>query len=237
MQYLTTENAKTSKGESMGYLTGILYLAPSDESGKINVCPHASIGCRDACLFFQGRGQFDSVKSGRIRKTLEFAKNPKAFVEALALDIEALIRKAKREGLTPCIRLNGTSDLPWEKLGGEIGVSLMNRFPTVSFYDYTKNPARALAFARGEMPANYTIVFSRSECNGATALSLLEQGVNVAAVFATKKGDKLPKTWGGRPVIDGDLTDLRFLDARGRVVGLRAKGTSRKDESGFVIPV
>ena len=236
MKYLTTENAKTIKGESLGYLTGILYLAPSDLSGR-NVCPHASEGCRIACLFSAGMGAFSNVQAARIAKTKAFFSNPKGFIEDLANDIEALIRKAAREGLEPCVRLNGTSDLPWENLGGEIGVSLMRRFPSLRFYDYTKNPARARAFLEGRLPSNYSLTFSRSESNGETALELAKAGANVAVVFATKKNDTLPKRWAGRLVIDGDLSDLRFLDARGRIVGLRAKGNAKRDESGFVVSI
>lgn len=234
MKYLTTENAKTSKGESLGYLTGILYLAPSDLSGR-NVCAHASEGCRAACLFSAGMGAFSNVQDARINKTLAFFANPKGFIEDLANDIEALIRKAAREGLEPCVRLNGTSDLPWENLGGDLGVCLMRRFPQIRFYDYTKSAARVRSFLEGRFPSNYSLTFSRSECNGETALELAKAGANVAVVFATKKGADLPKTWGGRPVIDGDVSDLRFLDARGRIVGLRAKGKAKKDESGFVV--
>jgi len=215
-------------------LTGILYLAPANESGR-NVCPHASEGCRIACLYSAGMGAFDNVKLARIAKTKAFHANPRQFVEDLAKDIEALIRKAQREGLTPAVRLNGTSDLPWENLGGDLKVNLMNRFPEVPFYDYTKNPSRARAYAEGKLPSNYSLTFSRSESNEPIALQMLQIGVNVAAVFAVKKDEDLPKSWGGRDIVDGDLNDLRFLDAKNVVVGLRSKGKAKKDESGFVI--
>jgi len=231
---LTTDNAKTSKGEDLGFLTGILYLAPSDLSGR-NVCAHASAGCIVSCLNTAGMGAFSNVQNARIAKTHAFFKSPRAFVEMLAEDIGALVRKAERAGMEACVRLNGTSDLPWENLGGETGVCLMRRFPALRFYDYTKSPARVRAFLAGRLPANYSLTFSRSECNGETALELAAEGANVACVFATKKGDALPKKWGGRPVIDGDTHDLRFLDKRGRIVGLRAKGKAKKDDSGFVI--
>lgn len=236
MQLLTQGDAKTSKGEAAGYLTGILYLAPFNLSGR-NVCPHASDGCAAACLFSAGMGAFSNVQDARIAKTKAFFRDPKAFVETLAQDIEALKRKAARLGLSPCVRLNGTSDLPWENLGGQIGVCPMRRFPEIPFYDYTKNPARVRAWLEGRMPANYSLTFSRSECNGETALELAKAGANVAAVFATKKGSKLPKVWGGRPVIDGDVNDLRFLDPKGRIVGLRAKGKAKQDVSGFVVQI
>ena len=236
MKLLTTENAKTTKGESLGYLTAILYLAPSNLSGR-NVCSHASEGCIFSCLNLSGMGVFSNVQDARIAKTKAFFSNPKQFVEDLAKDVEAAQRKAAREGLELCVRLNGTSDLPWENLGGQAGVCLMRRFPSVRFYDYTKNPSRIRAFLAGRMPENYSLTFSRSECNGETALELAKAGANVAVVFATKKNADLPEEWAGRPVVDGDLHDLRFLDGRGRVVGLRAKGKAKKDESGFVVTV
>jgi hypothetical protein len=182
-------------------------------------------------------GAFDSVQDARIAKTKAFFRDPKGFVETLAKDIEALRRKAAKEGLLPCVRLNGTSDLPWENLGGQIGINLMKRFPEIPFYDYTKNPSRARAFLEGRLPANYSLTFSRSECNGETALELAKAGANVAVVFATKKGKALPAEWAGRPVVDGDTNDLRFLDGPGRIVGLRAKGKAKKDTSGFVVQI
>ena len=236
MKYLTTENAKTTKGESLGYLTAILYLAPSYLSGR-NVCSHASEGCIASCLNLAGMGAFGNVQDARVSKTKAFFANPKAFVEQLAEDIAAAHRKAEREDLELCVRLNGTSDLPWENLGGEAGVCLMRRFPGIRFYDYSKNPARIRAFLAGRLPSNYSLTFSRSECNGETALELAKAGANVAVVFSSKKGEELPRKWGGRKVIDGDTHDLRFLDARGRVVGLRAKGPAKRDESGFVVHV
>ena len=236
MKYLTTDNAKTTKGESLGYLTAILYLAPSTLSGR-NVCPHASAGCIYSCLFTAGMGAFRNVKDARIAKTVAFFADPKQFIEDIAKDIEAAQRKANRENLTLCVRLNGTSDIAWESLGGQARVSLMARFPEVSFYDYTKNPSRVRAFLAGKFPPNYSLTFSRSESNGETALSLAKAGANVAVVFDTSKGDALPSEWAGRPVVDGDVSDLRFLDARGRIVGLRAKGQGKKDESGFVVTV
>lgn len=235
---LTTQSAKTVKGEALGFLTGVLYLAPATLADATKtVCPWASNGCSEACLFSAGRGQFDNIRQARIAKTKAFWADPKGFVEDLAESIEAVIRKAGRENLIPCIRLNGTSDLPWESLGGQAGVSLMARFPEVQFYDYTKNPNRVRAWLAGRMPANYYLTFSRSETNGETALTLLRAGANVAVVFSTHKDGKLPSKWAGRRVIDGDLHDLRFLDKAGSVVGLRAKGEAKGEESGFVVNV
>lgn len=220
-------DAKTKKGEKKGYLTGILYLAPSNESGALNVCAHASVGCRAACLFTAGRGRFANVKAARIRKTIEFKTDRASFLARLAFDIAKLVRKAVKNGMIPAVRLNGTSDLPWENLG------IIQQFPGVQFYDYTKNVKRALDFIAGKLPANYHLTFSRSETNSAHAELVAKLGGNVAVVFDSKK---LPSHYYGVPVVNGDESDLRFLDARGCVVGLYAKGLAKKDFSGFVVP-
>jgi Gene product 88 len=226
-------NAKTVKGQGKGYLTGILYLAPSNESGVINTCPFASKGCREACLFTAGRGAFANVREARIRKTRLFHEDREGFLLQLAKDIKALISKAKKKGLTPCVRLNGTSDIAWEneKIAGQ---NLMEIFKEISFYDYTKNKKRMRAFLDGGLPRNYSLTFSRSESNSHDAFDILRRGGNVAAVFK----DVPAMYWNGtrpHPVVNGDDSDLRFLDPAGVVVGLKAKGKAKKDVSGFVL--
>lgn len=235
MSLLTYQNAKTSKGESRGYLTGILYLVPSDGSGLGNLCPNASAGCRAACLYTAGRGIMKPVQAGRMRKTRLFFENSRVFVDMLAVDIAKLIKRAARVNLTPCVRLNGTSDIPWERMKGTTGHTLMEQFPDVQFYDYTKRPNRDTVWP------NYHLTFSRSECNDVQTMIELQRGRNVAVVFDTKRGEPLPATWRGYRVIDGDESDLRFLDprspmygARPVIVGLRAKGKAKGETSGFV---
>jgi hypothetical protein len=216
-------DAKTIKGKKYGYLTGILYLAPSDISG-INVCAMATPGCKTGCLFTAGRASmYPKINKARIRKTRELFADRQLFLDRLRKDIGAVIRKAKRERLTPCIRINGTSDLPW------IPLLLSQEFPNVQFYDYTKLPK---PYTR--IRPNYHLTFSHSETNLFDCLDSLWNGVNVAVVFDTKKGRPLPDSWHGFSVVDGDLSDLRFTDRQGVVIGLRAKGKARKDCSGFV---
>ena len=216
-------NAKTIKGQSKGYLTGILYLTPADLSGR-NVCPHASAGCRAACLYSAGRGAFNNVKSARLRKTLAFFKDRDAFVAELKSDIAALIKKAKKAGMLPCVRLNGTSDIPWHNF------DIMEEFPSVPFYDYTPNKARMLDYLSGKLPKNYSLTFSRKEDNESACDEIMARGGNIAAVFKDT-----PETWKGKPCFNGDESDLRFLDPRGVIVALKAKGKAKKDTSGFVI--
>lgn len=218
-------DAKTVKGVKYGYMTGILYLAPANLSGN-EVCPHRSQGCTDACLFTSGRGAFSNVKDARISKTQLLFNDRAEFLRRLRHDIQLLVKRADSKGLVPCVRLNGTSDLGWEGIASDI----MAEFPDVQFYDYTKNPNRMLRYCAGSFPSNYHLTFSRSETNDSTCQTILENGGNVAVVFKNS-----PNAYYGYPVVDGDLSDLRFADPKGVVVGLKAKGKAKHDISGFVV--
>lgn len=226
---LTVENAKTSKGESLGILTGILYLAPANESvpfGGENLCPKASAGCAASCLFTAGRGRFLEIRRQRINKTLYLLKDRDGFMKDLESSIRAIVTKAKRLGLKPAVRLNGTSDLPVHKWG------IMEKFPDVTFYNYSKVAKYIWDYANGKMPPNYHLTFSKSEENQDEVAEIINDSqVNVAVVFK----DKLPETYLGREVIDGTVHDVRFLDKKGVIVGLLAKGMAKKDTSGFVV--
>lgn len=216
-------NAKTKKGQAKGYMTGILYLAPADMSGR-NFCPHASAGCKAACLFSAGRGAFDSVKTARLKKSHYFLRDRESFLKDLRSDIVALIKKSKKAGMNPCVRLNGTSDIPWHKFG------IMDEFQDVPFYDYTPNHSRMIEYLDGKLPANYSLTFSRKENNQSECDDVLNRGGNVAAVFSD-----IPERYANRRTFNGDESDLRFLDPKGVVVALKAKGKAKKDTSGFVI--
>jgi len=224
MKLLGTQNYKTVKGEKKGVITGILYLAPASISGW-NVCPKASEGCKKACLYKAGRGGFNSVQLARIKKTLFYYNDRKEFIDLLRKDIKSLIKKAQTKNMIPAVRLNGTSDLNFLTTG------IIEEFPQVRFYDYTKVLNRFYK----SLPSNYSLTFSKSESNQTEVETALKLGANVAVVFNTKKGQKLPETYLGYPVYDGDDTDLRFLDPKNVVIGLRAKGPAIKDNNGFVI--
>ena len=157
-------------------------------------------------------------------------------MQVLAKEITKAILKARRAGYTPVFRLNGTSDLPWESLRLNDGRTVLETFPEITFYDYTKHVSRALANAAGEHPSNYSLTFSRAESNHDDVAAVLSAGGNVAAVFAVRP-HALPLQYADRPVIDGDLDDLRFLDPAGVIVGLSAKGRGKRDTSGFVIEI
>lgn len=231
MELLTLNNPKTMKGQKYGYLTGVLHLAPHKLSGY-NVCPHASAGCSAACLNTAGRGGWfkpgattNPIQDARIRRTQLFFEDRERFEALLERDIDFVIRKAKRDGLIPVFRLNGTSDLPWERLTFRGHANVMVAYPDVQFMDYTKVPKRWV------LPPNYHLTFSLNEANAAVAREEAEHGRNVAVVF---RKPPYPATWWGLPVVDGDKNDLRFLDPTPSIVGLKAKGRAKTDYSGFV---
>jgi hypothetical protein len=236
-------DAKTIHGEEVGYLTAVQYLAPHKVSG-IDVCKFATPGCSSACLYTAGRGQQTQVQTARIKRTTYLFDNRSQYFLDLEREISALIRQASRKGFIPTVRLNGTSDLPYERMpftgkDGQRYESIMARFDGLKFYDYTKDPNRAK-----DQPYNLTYSRAETSDNQAHSLELLNQGINVAVVFGVsnrkdKFGNKkpLPQSWQGFKVVDGDINDLRFLDPAGVVVGLRNKGKATKDLTGFVVPV
>lgn len=224
MKLLSTANPKIQKGTKLGYLSFILHLAPADLSGR-EVCPKRTAGCTQACLNTAGRGGMfkrgettNVIQQARIRKTQLFFADREAFMTQLVKDIRLGIKQAQKLGLTPVFRLNGTSDLAWEKYG------IIEKFPGVQFYDYTKVLGRKVA----HLP-NYHLTFSAADGNDADVQKAVEQGMNIAMVF-----DRLPEAYMGLPVINADDTDLRFLDPKGVIAGLKAKGRAKKDRSGFV---
>ena len=217
-------NAKTVKGQKYGYKTAILYLAPSTQSG-FNVCPMASKGCKEACLYTSGHGAFDNVKQGRINKTRWYIQERDTFLTQLKREITNHVINCKKNNLIPCVRLNGTSDISWENY------NIFNDFPTVQFYDYTKVYKRALMYTNGQFPSNYHITYSLNEDNYKLAMDILLKGGNISAVFRKD----LPKKYKGYKVINADDTDLRFTDGNNIICGLKAKGKARNDYSGFVI--
>lgn len=213
-------NAKLAKNSNHSNIRSfILYLAPATVAdGVTNLCPASTEGCRKACLFSAGRGAFKNVFEARKRKALQFINNRKQFLNDLIDDLRAVERKYPNAA----VRLNGTSDIDWENM---LAMESFN----LQFYDYTKRPERAILFSQGRMPKNYHLTFSLSESNGKIAGRF--NGINVAAVFK----NSLPEQYMGRPVIDGTAHDLRFLDPKGIIVGLVAKGKAKTDDTNFAI--
>lgn len=247
MHLLSTGNPKTLRGTSQGYNTYILHLAPATLSGH-NTCPKATAGCAAACLNTAGRGGMfkrgestNTIQQARIRKTQLFYNDREQFMSLLVKDILLAIKQSKRLGLTPVFRLNGTSDISFEKypvkMDNVLYSNIFEAFPNNQFYDYTKILGRKVK----NIP-NYHLTFSAADGNDNDVLSAYDQGYNIAMVFALKKTEAMPEyqmvSNNGRsvvmPVFNGDESDLRFLDPDNHIVGLYAKGKAKKDTSGFV---
>ena len=222
-------NAKTKKNLRE---TVILYLSPSTQNDKgVNLCPKASEGCLASCLFTAGMGAFSNVQQARINKANYYINDRFTFVMQIRNEI---IRKARRTDGELAVRLNGTSDIRWENEGftdfdGKHYNNLMERFPQVQFYDYTKIANRK------DLPKNYDLTFSYS---GAKTFSkyndiAIKQNMRIAAVFRFEKD--IPSTFQGMPVIGGDNSDVRHIEPKAHIVALYAKGKAIKDNSGFVI--
>jgi len=232
MKILSTGNPKLMKGEKQGYLSFVLHLAPADLSGK-EVCPKRTAGCTAACLNTAGRGGMyktgettNAIQQARIRKTKMFFEQRDAFMADLVKDIKLGIKQAEKKDMIPAFRLNGTSDLSWEKYEVADGKNIFQLFPDVQFYDYTK----VLGRKTGDIK-NYHLTFSNADGNLNDVLAAQQAGLNIAVVF--KK--ELPAKHLGWKVINGDDTDLRFLDEKNVIVGLKAKGKAKKDTTGFVV--
>jgi hypothetical protein len=228
---LSTANPKIQKGTKQGYLSFILHLAPADVSGY-NTGPKATVGCKAACLNTAGRGGMfkkgettNTIQKARIRKARYFFEDRAGFMADLYKDIQKAIKFAERKGLTPVFRLNGTSDLSWEKYEVAGYKNIFEAFPTVQFYDYTKVPKRKV-----DSIDNYHLTFSQADGNEKDANWAISKNMNVTVVF-----DKIPAEYKGKEVFNADDTDLRFLDPKGVVLGLKAKGRAKKDRSGFVV--
>lgn len=227
----TRGNPKTLKGDKLGYLTWLLHLSPADSSGY-EVCPMSTVGCREGCLNSAGRGGIfkkgettNVIQEARKARTQFFFENRDAFMNQLHKEITNAIKYAKGKGLIPVFRLNGTSDIAWEKIRVKGYRNIFQAFPDTQFYDYSKVLGR-------KVPKNYNLTFSKAENNYGDVMKAIEQGLNIAVVFASKI---LPATYMGLKVVNGDESDLRFLDRTNSIVGLYAKGKAKRDTSGFVV--
>jgi len=239
MQLLTTGNPKVQKSVPYGYLTAILHLSPADTSGR-NVCPWSTEGCRASCLNTAGRGgiakaqdsqgmPINNIQAARKLRTKFFFEQRQEFLAQLRREINLHVRRAIRANLAPTVRLNGTSDLPWER----ISPAIFEQFPEVQFYDYTKSVQRMREFLSGKLPANYHLTFSVSESNHEQARKVRQLGGNIVAV--TTDGAEVGVLFNALVTLCADAHDLRFLDPKGVVLTLRPKGRAKRDTSGFVV--
>ena len=222
-------NPKTDKNKKVEGLEKYrilrLNLAPADLSG-FYVCRMASAGCKAACFLRAWIPVFQKQKDkGRINRTRYYMQSRVEFLNQLTKEIKNFEIWCSKNNFIPVVRLNTTSDIPWEIH------NIFELFPNIQFYDYTKIYKRAVKFVKGEYPKNYHLTYSLNEDNKDLAFNILKMGGNISAVFRKD----LPDTYKGYKVVNGDEHDLRFLDLQNSIVGLKAKGKAKTDYSGFVL--
>lgn len=226
---MTMLNSKTPKGEAAGYLSAILYLMPHDSGGSKTLCPHSTAACREMCLAGAGMSALKRQVGAKQARTDLFNQSPSVFLQGLHADIEKLKILAQREGLRPAVRLNGSSDIVWERL-----VRMHDR--GVTFYDYTKIPLeQRLKPHDAASLADYHLTYSVGGPEDMLrALAYLEKGHSVAVVVPEDVkhhlvGLEIDLGPAAALFIDGDEHDLRFLDPPGSIVLLKPKGYIRTD--------
>lgn len=199
-------------------------------TGGINLCPLASAGCALACLKTSGQSGMPDQQRAQAVRTAFLLAYPREAGLIIGAELRAALKRYGRVNL----RLNTTSDIRWEY----VSPAMIDALATagVALYDYTawspeqRNPSHA-----------YSLTYSAKEPShtpDAYLETILAAGGTVAMPFTTRRGEALPETWHGYPVIDGDVSDERRNDPPGVVVGLRAKGHAwRRDNSaGFIRP-
>ena len=142
----SVDSAKAAKADRYGYLNGINYMAAHQTAGVGNLCASASPGCVALCLgLYSGQAAMvadlehgtNSVRESRIRKARYFARDVQAFLDEACQHIEALQRRAAKLGKSLCIRLNGSTDIPYEriKIKSRGNRNVYDVFPSVQFVD------------------------------------------------------------------------------------------------------
>ena len=219
---LTSFSAKLDKSQTDNWLNAVMYLDPTFDK---TVCKGKSKGCYASCLVNSGRMGMTLAVNARKNRTERYFNQRDLFLIQLKGEIASKLAQAQKQGKRLAIRLNGTSDLDWSEV--------YNTFPMIQFYEYTKRPD--LAKKLSKLP-NVDVTFSKHENHSSTAVKkVLDSGVNVAIVFK----DQVPSTYIDVKVIDGDKHDRRFEDDKGRIIGLKLKGTNKVKQlaiqSGFAV--
>ena len=225
-------STKVELSGAVDRLTAVVYLEPA------LLCPFATAGCKLACLGHStGHLAMSYHAIARAWKTLLFLQDRVEFINRLRKDVARLVKRADKLGKVPAVRLNGSSDIFWERVAPE----LFTDFPQVEWYDYTKAPLSA----RRNLPSNYHLTFSLSEDpkSAERASEYIAAGYSAALVVAGPIGTKKVEAQKVAQrliaiqsnAISGDEHDHRPLDPAGSLVVLYAKGPKAlKDTSGFV---
>jgi hypothetical protein len=229
--------AKHKKAYKYNELVYTIYFAPAMCSGY-EACPGRTPECTAACLNLSGHNRMDihknMINNSRVKKTKLFFEEREFTVRWIIQEIASAKWKAKNEGRRFSVRLNNTSDISPEEFyvinrSGQKR-NLLQLFPDVQFYDYTKVASRIELI---EKYHNYDITYSFNGYNEDLCKGMLRRNVRVAVVF----NGTLPKMHMGYPVINADLYDMRYIDRTDVIVGLHYKRVRTKlnSENKFVI--
>ncbi len=221
VRYLGSVNLTTKHKKAYNYKEMVygLYLAPAKLSGY-EVCPGRNKECTSLCLNGSGMSILyeDYINKSRIKKTKMFFENREYFVRWVIHEIKLAKIRVEKNGYKFSVRLNNTSDIsPTQFYINDNGVkkNLLEIFPDVQFYDYTKVSNRVKLM---EKYKNYDLTYSFKGYNLDTCLEMLKNNVRVAVVFKN-----VPETFMGYPVINGDEYDMRYIDPKQCIVGLKFK--------------
>jgi len=218
---ISGENTKIAK--TISKAGGAVRIASLSMMPDAILCPGSkAAACFDPCLKSSGRGAMSNVAAGRQARTDYWHADQAGFLDQLRRELRAFIKTCKRQGVKPVARLNTISDIAWESHG------IPQEFPEILFYDYTKRAARL-----GNVPDNYLLMFSYS--GREQYARQVERAEQSDAPMAVVFNGPMPEYFAGRPVIDGDESDLVNANAGRVVIGLKAKGKAGNDRSGFVI--
>lgn len=224
----TKQSAKLMYSYNNGVETYGVYLAPAtlardNKHPHINVCP-CSEQCAESCLAGAGHNKvamlamkgingLTNIDKARVRKTHLFYDDREKFMRILVSEIASAKTRAEKKGMGFAVRLNCTSDLNPE-LFTLNGKNILQIFPDVQFYDYTKVPTRLDLI--NKYP-NYFLTYSYdgTHFSEQVAKQFLANGGQVAVVYDVydENGKQtLPKEWWGYEVKDCNGYDMRYLD-------------------------
>jgi hypothetical protein len=208
---LTLPSAQPKVGKNYRPTASVTLVAGSD--GGLCV---SDAHCRQTCVVHESmRAQYENVKRARNARTDFLTTHPDLF---LGLLLDRLQWAHDRHGILD-IRPNANSDVAWERIAPDL-FALIATWDGRA-YDYTKRIDRV-----GFLAENYRTTFSVTRFTRPdTVQRITGRGDTVTAVFPSVA--PLPATWRGLPVVDGDVTDDRFSDPAGSVVGLLGKGKLR----------
>ena len=229
-------SAKMLKSKKNGTITYCIYLAPANMSGY-EVCPCSQF-CRKFCLNGSGVNRVEiqavgfeesRINKTRIKKTKLFFENKELFMKIMIHEIIKTRRYAEKHGMEFSVRLNGTSDISPEDFVYK-GENILNIFPDVQFYDYTKVYSRIDLLKKYP---NYDLTYSYNGHNWGACKKFLEMGGKVAVVFNNK--EMLPMAFDNYPVIDANGYDMRYLDPPRTIMGLHYHRTAANYENGVYV--